>query len=203
MIRARSAAGEFFPAEFLVPRVVFEALVRTHLAGAAPDAASAVARDAVTRFGPSSDLIATSAVIRRALDDDPPEPPYLGFGEEIDGIWVRVSLAIVGRHPTRPARIRELILGAERTAARWRPRVALTPAAARPPPGRRAGGIAIPGAGRGGLKAFIAPSGMGKPAIPRPNSPVARRGGASALYDACGDGISVLASALGGVWSCG
>ena len=137
-IQARIGARQFFPAEFIVVRVVFEALVQEYLAAdAEPAAVNGVAReasemvdgDAAVVFGwAAPELIATAAVIRRAIGDRP-QPRYLGFGDEIDSIWTSVSLALVGRHTPRTSRIREWILEAEHTAAEWKPSVALTPAA--------------------------------------------------------------------------
>jgi hypothetical protein len=129
-IQARIEAQQFFPAEFIVIRVVYEALVQKHLpADADPGAVNAVARDAarvvardfVRLFGwASPDLIATAAVIRRAMGDKP-QPRYLGFEYNIFLIWISVSHALVTSRKVRPSEIRRLIHVAERTAAEWTP----------------------------------------------------------------------------------
>lgn len=138
-------AGRFFLAEFIVIRVTFEALVQKYLpADPDPAAVDAVAREAVTMvepyalafFGwPAPDLAATTAVIHRAVGDQP-QPRYLGFGDEIETLWTSVSLALVRRHRPRAGVLRELILEAEQAAAEWRPPVTLTPAASGPAPAR-------------------------------------------------------------------
>lgn len=139
VIETRIDAGQFRLAEFIVIRVVFEALVHKHLpADSEPRVINAVAREAVKMvepnaaalFGwPAPDLLATTAVINRALGDKP-QPRYLGFGNEIDSLWTSVSLALVRRHRVRATEIRKLVLEAERAATEWNPPVALSPATA-------------------------------------------------------------------------
>lgn len=138
VVEARIDAGQFRLAEFIVIRVVFEALVQKHLpANSEPRAINALAREAVKMIEPNAtalfgwpvpDLLATAAVIHRALGDKP-QPRYLGFGDEIDSLWTSVSLALVRRHRLRAGEIRKLVLEAEQAATEWRPPVPLTPAA--------------------------------------------------------------------------
>lgn len=148
VIAARIDARQFRFAEFIVIRVVFEGLVQKYLpADSEPGAVNAVAHEAVRMvepgaaalFGwPAPDLLATAAVIHRALGDKP-RPRYLGFDNDIVSLWTSVSLALVKRHRPRAGGIRKLVLKAEHTAAGWNSPVALTPAASAPRPtaGRR------------------------------------------------------------------
>lgn len=129
VIRAHIEAMQFAPAQFVVIRAVFEALIGAHMpADPEAEAVNALARDAVA-MGGEVDLIATAAVIRRALSTRAPEPRYLGFGDEIDKIWLVVTMALVRRHRVGAARIRALVLQGEKAAAEWKPPVFLTPAA--------------------------------------------------------------------------
>lgn len=137
IIRARVEAEQFYPAEFIVLRVVFEALVQAYVpADAEPGAVNAIAREALAVFPTpveifdtpgGADLITTAAVIRRAMGDRP-QPRYAGLGEDIQWYWLIISVVLVRRYRPRPARLRKLTLDGEHTADTWHPRVVLTPA---------------------------------------------------------------------------
>ncbi|NUR25562.1 MAG: hypothetical protein HOV83_06885 [Catenulispora sp.] len=138
VIAARIDARQFRLAEFIVVRVVFEELVHKYLpADSEARAVNAVAHEAVRMvepdatalFGwPAPDLLATAAVIHRAMGDEH-RPRYLGFADDIGSLWTSVGLALVKRHRPRAGEIRKLVLKAEHTAAGWDPPVVLTPAA--------------------------------------------------------------------------